>query len=263
MSSEIIFLPTPNWFISRPVDVNIHDSTIATCAISSILLTKSLFSSNQSTIKDAHVKRLHGVSFYNLKDFDYLASCSDDLEIKVWNYKTRSLVIQHKLHQNSPSCIDWIRLDQPEPILLSCDLKGNIFKWNLNTNEHVRYFPENKPITQIKTLDNTFKTAIGYKTGTIVLLDVKNETLNILHKFKNHEDSINCLLWCPTNDEMKHVLASSSEDQTIRVWCTLKNVQLKYFKVVSTGKSNQNKNQINYVPMCWPRPNLILTGSFK
>ncbi|CAF1058444.1 unnamed protein product, partial [Brachionus calyciflorus] len=281
MNSEIIFLPTPNWFISRPIDVNTNDSTLATCAINSIILTNNLLTTNQSTIKDAHTKRLHCVSFYNIPNFDYLASCSDDLDIKVWNYKTRVLINQHKLHQNSPSCIDWIRISDAssDPILLSCDIKGNIFKWNLNTGEHIRYFPENKPITQIKILENSYKTAVGYKTGTIVLLDVKSENLTILQKLKNHEDSINFLLWCPFKteenyeelknelncDNLEHVLASSSEDKTIRLWCTLKYVQLKFFRVPSgaTKNSKGKDNQISYTPLCWPRPNLLLTGSFK
>ncbi|RNA10723.1 gem-associated 5 [Brachionus plicatilis] len=278
MNSEIIFLPTPNWFISQPADLNEQDSMLATCALNSIILTDTRFECHIGTIKDAHSKRLHAVSFYKIPTFDYLASCSEDLEIKIWNFKSRCLSTHHKFHQNPPTCLDWIRVQSLDPTLLSCDIKGNIFKWNLNTNHHVRYFPENRPITQIKILENSFKTAIGYKHGSIVLLDSKSDQMSILAKLKNHEDSINCLLWCPKSqldsskvseeikcDNLEHVLASSSEDKTIRIWDTLKEIQLKNFKIPSSGsKTAQSKaNQIHYVPLCWPKINLILTGSFK
>lgn len=278
MNSEIIFLPTPNWFVSQAIDLNDQDPILATCVLNSIILTDPLFESYIGTIKEAHTKRLHAVSFYKIKSFDYLASCSDDLEIKIWNYKTRCLFNHHKFHQNAPTCLDWIRIESQDPILISCDIKGNIFKWHLNTNHHVRYFPENKPITQVKILENSFKTAVGYKTGTIVLLDSKSDQMSILAKLKSHEDSINCLLWCPKSvadcskvcqevkcDNLEHILASSSEDKTIRIWDTLKSIQLKNFKIPSSSsKSAQTKaNQINYVPLCWPKLNLIITGSFK
>lgn len=132
--------------------------------------------------------------------------------------------------------------------------------------------------------------AVGYKNGTIVLLDVKNEQMKILHKLKNHEDSINCLFWYPKPevhsdqqesnlketlnvDVLETILCSSSEDKTIRLWCTSKGLQLKCFKAPgstnSASKSAQNKNQqfqaakINYTPLNWPRPNLIISGSFR
>lgn len=277
MNSEIIFLPTPNWFISQAIDLNSQDSVLATCALNSIIFTNAEFESHIGTIKEAHSKRLHSVSFYKINKFDFLASCSEDLEIKIWDYKKRSLVNHHKLHQNAPTCLDWIRIEEQDPIVLSCDTKGNIFKWNVNTSQHARYFPENKPITQIKILSNSFKTAVGYKTGTIVLLDSKSDQMNILAKLKSHENSINCLLWSPkSNDDnskiceeikcntLEHVLASSSEDKTIRLWDTIKGIQLKNFKVPSNGsKAAKKVNQINYVPLCWPKTNLILTASFK
>lgn len=277
MCSEIIFVPTPNWFISQPIDLDSNETLLATCALNSIIFTNSDFETYIGTIKEAHSKRVHAVSFYKINTFDFLASCSEDLEIKIWDYKKRTLVNSHKLHQNAPTCLDWIRIEELDPIVLSCDIKGNIFKWNVNTNHHVRYFPENKPITQIKILENSFKTAVGYKTGTIVLLDSKSDQMNILAKLKSHEDSINCLLWCPKSnadnskiceeiqcDNLEHVLASSSEDKTIRIWDTVKGFQLKNFQVPSnSSKAAKKANQINYVPLCWPKANLILTGSFK
>lgn len=100
--SDLIFIPTPNWFISRPIEVcGPESSTLATCAINSILITNNLFDNHSSCIKDAHTKRLHGLAFYfyKIKNLNLLASCSEDLDIKVWDLKTKVLFSQHKLHQ--------------------------------------------------------------------------------------------------------------------------------------------------------------------
>lgn len=97
--SELIFMPTPNWFISRPIDINRLDGTTAVTAINSILITSDILNKYEYCLKDAHTKRLHSVCFYQNNSNNLLASCSEDLDVKVWNYKTRNLVGQHKHHQ--------------------------------------------------------------------------------------------------------------------------------------------------------------------
>ena len=189
--------------------------------------------------------------------------------------------------KNSPICLDWIRNEKTSTdlALVSCDIKGNIFKWNLNTNQHFRYFPENKPITQIKSKENSFIVAVGYNQGTIVILDVENQHMKILFKLKNHDDCVNCLYWFPENQEnqeetnnlasafntenVSSILCSSAEDKTIRFWCIFSGNQLKCIKTPqgssSSTKSNakQNSARINYTPICWPNPNYIVAGSYK
>ncbi len=178
--SELLLQPTPNWFTSRPIDICQKTGTIASSAICSILLTDNLFEKYNSTIKDAHSKRIVALAFHsnNKATTNLLASCSEDLEIKVWNIQTGLVVNQHSFHQNVPTCLDWLKFDikeeesQIDLILFSCDFKGNIFKWNLNTNSHTRYFPENKPITQVKSCPNKHIIAVGYKQGIIVILGI-------------------------------------------------------------------------------------------
>ncbi len=187
--------------------------------------------------------------------------------------------------------MDWLEFDhetvQKPLILVSCDIKGNIFKWDLTTNEHIRYFPENKPITQLKSCPNSFKIAVGYKNGTIVVLDISNEHMKIMHKLKDHEDSINCLSWYSFTKDEKYfeetrklqsifavedassLLFSTSEDKTVRLWCTSKGICLKSLKAPSTLPNRSAKQrlksheQINYTAFCWPQPQLIISGSFK
>ena len=294
--SELLFIPTPNWFISNSLDICPVDGSCATTAINTIILTNDLFARHQFSIKDAHTKRLHAVSFFSQTDSDskLIASCSEDLDIKVWDARTGALINQHRLHQNPPSCLDWLRVaEDSQPCLVSCDIKGNIYKWSVSTGEHVRFFPENKPITQVASKSTLI--AVGYKQGTIVILDIKSEQMKILSKLKNHEDSINCICWFPTTrsnekseeeDELiqnqlrtrlgvanlGHVLCSSSEDKTIRLWCALQGRELKCLKAPGvTGSSSKQQHQshqqpvakINYTPLCWPSAQFILSGSFK
>ena len=176
--------------------------------------------------------------------------------------------------------------DSNEPILISCDIKGNIFKYNLTTGSHCRYFPENKPISQLKTCPNSHLVAIGYKQGTIVILDVKNEQMKIVHKLKNHDDTINCLSWFPdkkinneqeevtellkckwNTSEISHILCSSSEDKTIRLWCVDRGEEVQCVKAPgpsgSRSSSDKRMSNIAFTPLCWPDSRYLVSGSFK
>ena len=102
--TELLLMPTPNWFTSKPIDICKKTGSIAFSAICSILITDNLNETYTQSLKDAHSKRILGLSFYNspgpgLESAHLLASCSEDLDVKIWNIKTNSLVNQHKLHQ--------------------------------------------------------------------------------------------------------------------------------------------------------------------
>lgn len=167
------------------------------------------------------------------------------------------------------TCIGWLK-DPNEAqencrTIVSADLKGNIFKYNLSTSVHNRYYPDsNKPITQMSIHPHQPWAAVGYKHGTIMILDLSAPQLNVIHKLKNHEDAVNCLIWTSSD-----VLVSSAEDRCVRVWQVTVNEgsELKCFRVPGTSGSGSNANRtqqtINYTPLCAPRPNLLLTASFK
>lgn len=169
--------------------------------------------------------------------------------------------------KSSVTCIGWLR-DPTEPnacILVSCDVKGNIFKYNMSTCVHNRYYPESgKHITQMSTHGERSLAAVGYKHGTIVILDFSSPQLNVLCKLKSHEDAVNCLIWTSAD-----VLASSGEDKFVRVWRLTGNEseEIKCIRAPgsSSGGGGPNKTQqtINYTPLCAPRPGLLLTASFK
>lgn len=95
--AEPIFIPTPNWFISNSLDISAQDGSCALTAKNTIILTSDLVERYQLSIRDAHTKRLHCVRFHSSKKL--LASCSEDLDVKIWDCTNGSLAGQHKLHQ--------------------------------------------------------------------------------------------------------------------------------------------------------------------
>ncbi len=101
--SELILMPTPNWLTSSPSDIYRFDGSIAFAAINSILLTNNLFESYNSTIKEAHCKRIIALkfsqSYQTSENPRLLASCSEDLDVKIWNTNQNILINSHKLHQ--------------------------------------------------------------------------------------------------------------------------------------------------------------------
>ena len=175
--------------------------------------------------------------------------------------------------KNQPTCLDWLDIDENCHELISGDIKGNIFKWNMNTNTHVRYSPENKPITQLKSCKNKYLVAVGYKHGSIVIINAQSEQMKVVYKLKSHEDAINYLCWNPLNDgnslfklgDESLVLCSSSDDKTIRFWSIESGTQLKVLAApISASQNRQQKStKINLTPLCWPTSSYIISASYK
>jgi hypothetical protein len=128
--SELYLLPTPNWFTSRPLDIYFNNNNnddknngvLALSVIGSIYLLDYKFKKYYNCIKSAHVKRINSLAFKNSKfesllnfsdqilvsefknsifadNVCLLASCSDDLVVKVWDINTKTLLKEHQLHQ--------------------------------------------------------------------------------------------------------------------------------------------------------------------
>jgi hypothetical protein len=105
--NELCFVPTPNWFVSKPLDVYFNDDLtspnsglVAFGVIGTIYFADHRFEKFHGSIKDAHLKRLNALAFNkNSNESCLLASCGEDLEVKIWNATTRTLVTSHQLHQ--------------------------------------------------------------------------------------------------------------------------------------------------------------------
>ena len=72
--SELYFVPTPNWFISRPLDIylNSHNECdgnimVALSVIGSIYFVDHKFKAYYGCVKNAHFKRINSVAFKQTK----------------------------------------------------------------------------------------------------------------------------------------------------------------------------------------------------
>ena len=68
ISSELYFVPTPNWFISRPLDISTSPSNdsnglLALSVIGSIYFLDYKFRQYHFCINNAHLKRINSVVF--------------------------------------------------------------------------------------------------------------------------------------------------------------------------------------------------------
>ncbi len=63
--SELYFVPTPNWFISRPLDISSSndDGLLALSVIGSIYFFDFKFKKYYFCIKNAHLKRINSIAF--------------------------------------------------------------------------------------------------------------------------------------------------------------------------------------------------------
>lgn len=272
--SELYLPPTPNWFIAKSLDI--HNNYVALSVMGSIYFIDSSFKTYYGCIKNAHSKRINSLVFNRAKDLTILASCSEDNEVKIWNPLNLSLLTSHQCHQNTPTCLDWLQIDSK--FVISGDCKGNIFKWNIDTNYHCRYFPENRQITQLKSSPNKPIIAVGYKHGSVVLLNIESDQMKILFKLKHHEDAINCICWFPLSDsndinfddinDLSMVLCTSSEDKTIRLWSCENGNELKCFQAPKSGLSSIKKDfksqaKINFTPLCWPKSRFLVSSAYN
>lgn len=132
----------------------------------------------------------------------------------------------------------------------------------------------------MKACRNRQLLAVGYKHGSIVILNVQSDQMKIVYKLKLHEDSINCLSWYPQssiddiNDsqfkfdnvtEQSLVLCSSSDDKTVRIWSVENGTQIRFLNAPSVSGSSRSQKQVkvNYTPLCWASQRYILSASYK
>ena len=128
-------------------------------------------------------------------------------------------------------------------------------------------------INILKTCKNKYLVAVGYKHGTIVIINAQSEQMKILFKLKSHEDAINYLYWNPKDEEknlfklndQSLILCSSSDDKTIRFWSIEDGTLLKVIPAPISGSLNRQQKsvRINLTPLCWPTSSHVLSASFK
>ncbi len=140
----------------------------------------------------------------------YVASCSHDQSVKIWNPLTNwELIRTYTGHTSYVYALEWINNDT---LASSGVLEQVIHIWSLSSGQTLRTINLNPAIIGVfcfKMLANGIHLAAGL-TYDIKIFDVNNG--NLIATLSGHNDKVTDLT------VSSDLLASSSSDWTVRVW---------------------------------------------
>nr|XP_033783003.1 gem-associated protein 5 [Geotrypetes seraphini] len=292
MDPEKILSASPNWYCSRCSDAANGLFGFAARNAICILRITPLEPAFYGELV-GHSNRVSGFTFCHYPGQAHLcASSSDDGTVKIWDTQTKSVVTEHKLHQNIITAIHWSPL--VKDLVVSGDEKGIVICHWHNRNDSQQFFPEPRTIFCLTCSPHQENlVAVGYKDGMIVVIDLSRKG-EVLHRLRGHDDEIHSIAWCPVPKEERLYLrqddareaevtngdllpeaetkgcylVSGSKDQTIRIWSFAKGkgvmtLKLPFLKRRGGGVDPAVKERI-WLTVHWPqgRPTQITSSCF-
>ncbi|TCD68083.1 hypothetical protein EIP91_011536 [Steccherinum ochraceum] len=150
-----------------------------------------------------------------------LLTASLDGSVCVWDVENKKLHNQYNSHRECCFDIDWIS----DQIFASCGADALIHIWKLDSNTPFRTFAgHTKDVNQIKCNPSRTLLASCSDDGTARIWNIadlttaepSSETARVL---RGHDQAVSSILWCPKTESDAHeILATSSFDQTCRLW---------------------------------------------
>ena len=145
---------------------------------------------------------------------NHIATGSSDATVKVWDSSSSLnwiLIRTYSQHSSYVAALEWLDKDT----LASCGgVDGLIKIWSLSTGQTKRTININGEVTTLKLLKNGIHLAAvtgWYSNFNIQIFNINDGSL--VGTLKGHTSSIKDLVQMSAN-----ILASSSQDQTIRIW---------------------------------------------
>jgi WD40 repeat protein len=158
--------------------------------------------------------RIKQSPFVNYNNSNYVATASFDLTVKIWDSSSNwSLIRTYSQHSSDIYGLEWLDKDT----LASCGIFDQSIKiWYLSSGQTKRIInvPNNAYIFSIELLKNQIHMAVGlgWPSNSILIYNINNGSL--ISTLQGHTDLVRDLLQINEND----LLASSSDDKTIRIW---------------------------------------------
>ncbi|OWF45310.1 gem-associated protein 5-like [Mizuhopecten yessoensis] len=277
MMSEITIPASPNWYCTHVTDANNAGVYVFGARRDVLIFDVTCYPAKAKGVFRAHRDKVSAVALSPHQDENITTCCSgsEDGKLKIWNTETKEQLFEHNAHRGKLTTISWS--PQQVDLVLSADDKGDIVSWQYLEGRLQTFSPENAGVMCLACSPITAGTvAVGYKTGLILVLDVKREG-QILQRLRGHDEDVQCLVWCPVPGENfkppkpeyrdlddpvsavevvdnnpasaeeddvdfgtdGHLLASGSKDKTIRIWSTDRGRQLLQLKVGKSGGRDQ------------------------
>ncbi len=161
----------------------------------------------------AHTSWVNRIKQTPFQNNDFVATCSFDKKAKIWNKSniySWSLVRTYSQHSSEIIDLEWL----DEDTLASSGVADNIIKiWSVSTGQTKRNISTYANVFSLKLVSpwsSLFYLAAGLN-GSINVYNLNDGSL--VSTLKGHTGNVMDLVLI--NDE---VLASSSEDSTVRIW---------------------------------------------
>jgi WD40 repeat protein len=152
---------------------------------------------------------------------NYVATCSWDATIKIWNSLDWTLIRTYSQHSSNIYAFEWLDKDT----LASTGYLDNEFKlWSPTTGQTKRTIQTNGYVLSLKMLNTNIHLAAGLESGDINIYNINDGSL--VSSLKGHTSYVWDLV-----ELSNELLASSSDDRTVRIW----NLTTNTCKFILTG----------------------------
>jgi WD40 repeat protein len=155
---------------------------------------------------------------------NYVATCSDDYTVNVWNVSSNwTLITTYQQHSSYVQALEWLDNDT----LASGSYDRTIKLWSPTTGQTKRTIQTNQYVYSLKLLNTNIHLAAGLDPD-INIYNINDG--NLVSSLKGHTYQVNDLVQISAD-----LLASSSSDGTVRIW----NLTTNTCKFNLTGHTNE------------------------
>jgi WD40 repeat protein len=159
------------------------------------------------TTFQAHTSYIYRIkqSPFNL---DYVATCSQDSTVKIWQLHNWQLIRTYTGHTNWVYGLEFLNSD-----IISSSSLDNIKIWSISTGQTSRTINPSSYAFSLKLLNNGVHLAAGLGNYNIEIYNIN--TGSLITTLTGHTNRIRNLVLIGRGDNL---LVSSSEDNSIRIW---------------------------------------------
>jgi WD40 repeat protein len=157
---------------------------------------------------------------------DYVATCSGDATVKIWNSFNWTLIRTYSQHVYGVYAFEWLDKDT---IASAGSSDGTIKIWSISSGQTKRTIQTNGNVLvwSLKLLNNNIHLAAALGNGDINIYNINDGSL--VSSLQGHASDVNDLVQISAD-----LLASSSWDQTVRIW----NLTTNACKFILTGHTS-------------------------